>query len=357
MRALLFGAVFAFLGCGPLTPATDAGTGGGGGFSMIGGGGGATGGGGGSVTGGGGGTTGGGGGSVTGGGGGSTGGGGGATGGGGGSMDAGVDAGTTWQFAIMSLSPAPATSGEIVGFGETDAGVWAAGRNGRLYRSTGGPFTEQVVFSGTQPLDFEIASDGHMFIATTLRFFECTSDCHLFASWTEHQINPTNLSLSTLCVIDSTHVLAIGGQGSGNDGVAFRWNGTSIASSLTPIGVSDPKGCFKGNGGEFYIPGTDGIVNYTPSQQSFTPQASATANPWRGGGSVPGKDFVSGSSNRIAQLGGSTWTDVYTPSANSGVINVIVGLSATEAFGFGGGFSASGQSAFTYDGTTWRPLN
>jgi len=272
-------------------------------------------------------------------------------------MDAGVDAGTTWQFSIMSLSPAPANSGEIVGFGETDAGVWAASRNGRLYRSTGGAFMEQVVFSGQQPLDFEIAADGHMFFATTLRFFECAADCHLFASWTEHPINPTNLSLSTLCVIDSSHVLAIGGQGSGNDGVSFRWNGTSIASAPTTIGVTSPKGCFKGNDGEFYIPGTDGIVNYTPTQQSFTPQTSTTTNGWRGGGSVPGKDFICGSSNRVAQLAGGQWTDVYTPTANSGALNVIVGLSATEAFAFGGGFSSTGQAAYTYDGTTWRPLN
>jgi hypothetical protein len=62
-------------------------------------------------------------------------------------------------------------------------------------------------------------------------------------------------------------------------------------------------------------------------------------------------------SNRIAERVGSQWVDVFTPSANSGAINQIIGISATEAFGFGGAFSSAGQAAYTWDGTTWRALN
>ena len=53
---------------------------------------------------------------------------------------------------------------------------------------------------------------------------------------------------------------------------------------------------------------------------------------------------------------GSTWTNVLTRSGE-GSVNVVVGVSATEAFAFGGGFSSSGQSGWKWNGTTWVELN
>ena len=258
--------------CGPLTPPkTDAGNGGGGGVTGGGGGSTVTGGGGGNVV-----TGGGGGGSVTGGGGGTV------TGGGGGMTDGGDG---IWDFATLSFSPAPSNSGAIVGFAETDAGLWAMSGGGHLYRSTGGPFIEVLAFPGVQPLDFEGTATGHFFILTTVHFMECAADCADAGAWSDRRIAPANEVLDSLCVIADDHVLAVGSSGGGNDGVSYRWNGTTLAATSVALGAVGPDNCWKGASGDFFIPADDTVVRYSPTQESFALEPTALMPSWRGGGS------------------------------------------------------------------------
>jgi hypothetical protein len=357
-RALLAGLVAFVTACGPLSPpAGDGGVGGGGGTAgggggMTGGGGGTTGGGGG-ATGGGGGTTGGGGG-TTGGGGGTTGGGGGATGGGGGAADAG-----TWEFAGLGLTSTGSLSGTIVGLGESAGATWAMSSRGRLFRATGGAFTEVLTLTdGTttlQPVDFEVSPSGRMFVVTTVRFATCASACDQQASWTHASISASNEVLEALCVVDDAHVLALGSRGAANEGVAYRWNGTALSTTATLVGADSPRSCWRGQGGDFFIPAQDAVVRYTPSTEGFTPETTA-ATSWRGGGSAMGTEFVTAGGPLIARRSGTTWTTELTVSV-SGQLNVVLGASADEAFAFGGGPSSSGQAGYRFRGGAWAAMN
>ncbi len=324
--------------CGPLTPPkTDAGTGGGSGGGAMTGGGSATGGGG-AVTGGGGGSTGGGGGST---------GGGGATGGGDG----------TWDFGTMTLNPAPGNAGSIVGFAETDAGIFAISSSGRLYRSTGGPFAEQFAFPGLQPRDFEGSASGHLFMLTTVNFLHCATNCADAGAWAQTTISAGDEVLNALCVIGDDHVLALGGKGGADNGVSYRWNGTQLAASGMALGFYSPRNCWKGASGDFFIPVDDNVLRYSTTTEGFTAEPTGTMAGWRGGGSSPGHEWVSGLGPVISERGASSWATAFNPSGTSGAITAIIGVSPTLAFGFGGGFTSDGQSGYRYDGVSWSAMN
>ncbi|MDP3157285.1 MAG: hypothetical protein Q8N23_31725 [Archangium sp.] len=334
MRAAVWVAV-SFIACGPLTPPKM--DGGGGGGNVTGGGGGVTGGGsGGGATGGGGTTTGG--------------------GAGGGAMDAGDG---IWDFSSVALNPTPVNSAGVVGFAETDAGLYAVSSSGRLYRSTGGAFTELFAFPGLQPADFEGTASGHLFILSTVHFLECDSDCGDAGSWTDRQISASNEALDSLCVIDSAHVLAIGSRGSANDGIAYRWNGATLATAASLLGVAGPDNCWQSASGDFFIPAHDTVLRYSPSTEGFTPELTMTPmRGWRGGGSSPGHEWVTGVGPVIAERGQSSWSNVFAPTGTSGSSIVsVVGISPTLAFAFGAGGTSAGQAGYRFDGSRWSAMN
>ncbi|MBL8909287.1 MAG: hypothetical protein JNM17_01165 [Archangium sp.] len=326
--------------CGPLTPPQkDAGTGGGGATT-----------GGGSATGGG---SSNGGGSATGGG-----SGGGSTGGGtavGGGAAAGGGTAMTWTFSSIGMTPAPTNSGSIVGLAENDAGIWAMSGSGRLYLSTGGAFTEQLVLPQGQPVDFEGAPTGELFAISTVYFSVCRSSCADAGSWTQTRITASNETMESLCVVSGSHVLAVGSAGGSNDGMYHRYDGQTFDVGSTAFAAFSPNACWRGESGDFFIPVEDAIVVYEPGSLGFTPENTPGMPSWRGGGSALGSEWVAGSGPTIARRSGTNWTNVLTRSGE-GSVNVIVGVSATEAFAFGGGFSSSGQSGWRWNGTTWVEL-
>ncbi len=263
-----------------------------------------------------------------------------------------------WDFSTITLSPAPATSGAIVGLAETDAGIFAVSGSGRVYRSTGGAFNELFAFPGLQPLDFEVSDDGHFFIISTVHFLECASNCADAGAWTDRTISPSNEILDSLCVISGDHVLAVGSRGSSSDVIAYRWNGTTLATSAITVGATGPENCWRGASGEFFIPADDTVLRYTPSSESFTFEPTATPSNWRGGGSSPGHEWLVGAGPVIAERGSSSWTNVFMPTGTSGSsIVTVVGVSPTLAFAFGAGGTSSGQAGWRYDGTSWSAIN
>jgi hypothetical protein len=163
--------------------------------------------------------------------------------------------------------------------------------------------------------------------------------------------------MESLCVVDRNHVIAVGAQGSGDDGVMHRWDGSTFATNPTTIGSVRPRRCWKGASGDFFIPVDDNVLRYSPTGESFTPEATPMTSIWRGGGSGAGRDFVCGSGPTIWERGPvPTWAPRFTLSS-MGSINVIAVVSSTVAFGFGAGFTASGQAGYRFDGTSWAALN
>ncbi len=270
-------------------------------------------------------------------------------------MDAGDG---IWDFSSVALNPTPVNSGGIVGFAQTDAGLYAVSSSGRLYRSTGGAFNELFAFPGLQPVDFEGSASGHLFILTTVHFLECDSDCSDAGAWTDRTISASNEVLDSLCVIDGSHVLAIGARGNPDDGIAYRWNGATLASTASMIGGVAPDNCWRGASGDFFIPADDTVLKYSPSSEGFTPEPTMTPmTGWRGGGSSPGHEWVTGLGPVIAQRGQSSWTNVFAPSGTSGSSIVsVVGISPTLAFAFGAGGTSSGQAGYRFDGSNWSAM-
>ncbi len=329
-------AVVAFAACGPLSPPRmDAGQGGG---AATGGGtgGGATGGG----------------------------MGGGATGGGntgGGNTGGGApDAGLSWSFSSLGINTTSSATGSIIGLGETDAGVWAMSSSGRLYRSQGGPFSEVVALqdaqpSAYQPRAFVISASGRMFFVTTVWFATCASGCESQASWSFERINSGTTVLSTLCVIDDTHVLAVGDTGGSSDGVSYLWNGTSLNMSTTSLNVQRPVKCWKSaNTNDYLIAAANAVVRYDPMFQSFTVEPTVSMAAWTSGASVDGHDWVFASGPRVADFTTTPrWADVLTPASGIDTIRAVVGVSPTLTWGFGGSSSSSSQKLWRFNGTTW----
>jgi hypothetical protein len=254
------------------------------------------------------------------------------------------------------LTPAPASSGSIVGFAQTDGGVFAVSSSGRVYRSTGGPFTELFTFpGGQQPVDFEGSAAGDLFVISTVWFHACRADCGDAGAWSQTRITASNEVLTSLCVVDGAHVLAVGGAGGANDGVFHRWDGATFAANASALGNSSPRQCWRGGSGDFFIAVDDNILRYEPQTQGFTPEPTGTMRGWRGGGTALGTEWAAGSGPVIARRSGTSWTPVLDRSSQ-GSVNVVVGVSGTEAFAFGGGFSAAGQSGWRWNGTTWTEL-
>jgi hypothetical protein len=333
---MLGGFLCALAACGPLTPPQkDAGSGGGaatGGGASTGGG-------------------------ATGGGGGVTGGGGGATGGGATGGGAGGDGGAmAWEFSSVGLSPPATNSGSIVGFAETDGGTFAVSSSGRVYRSTGGPFVELFTLSDGQPVDFEGSPQGELFAISTVWFYACMSDCGDAGAWTQTRISAANEVMTSLCVVSGTHAIAVGAAGGNDDGVYHSWNGTTFTAASTALGYRSPRQCWRAASGDFYFPVGDAVLRYEPGTMGFTPEQTPSMS-WRGGGSALGSEWVAGLGPVISRrASGGTWTPVLTRSSE-GAVNVVLGVSGTEAFAFGGGFNANGQSGWRWNGTAWAELN
>ncbi len=270
-------------------------------------------------------------------------------------MDAGDG---IWDFSTVALNPTPVNSGGIVGFAETDAGLYAVSSSGRLYRSTGGAFSELFAFPGLQPADFEASASGHLFILSTVHFLECDADCGDAGAWTDRQISAANEALDSLCVVDGSHVLAIGSRGGASDGVSYRWNGTTLATTAAMIGAVSPENCWRSASGDFFIPADDTVLRYSPASEGFTPEPTMTPmTGWRGGGSSPGHEWVTGLGPVIAERGQSSWTNVFAPTGNSGSSIVsVVGISPTLAFAFGAGGTSTGQAGYRFDGSNWTAM-
>ena len=126
------------------------------------------------------------------------------------------------------------------------------------------------------------------------RTFTHGSNCADAGAWTDRQISASNEVLDSLCVIDGDHVLAIGSRGGANDGISYRWNGTVLSTTAQTIGLVGPENCWRAASGDFFIPGDDTVLRYSPTAESFTPEPTGPMRGWRGGGSSPGHEWVTG---------------------------------------------------------------
>ena len=184
--------------------------------------------------------------------------------------------------------------------------------SGRVFLSAGGPFQEYVNLGGYM-VDFAASSTGHFYAARTTKFTHCASNCADAGSWSEMNVPFTSASVVALCVVNDNNVLTIGSNGS-NDGIANKWNGTTLGGSNT-IGGTNPSDCFRAASGDFYIPSQDGIVRYAPTLGSYSLETIPGA--WRGGGSTTAGEWVTSRGPTFARHEATGWVTVGTPAPRS----------------------------------------
>lgn len=276
-----------------------------------------------------------------------------------GTSDAGTDAGVgPFTFGTVSI---PAQTGAITGLGEAAGAIWAASDRGRVYRSTGGAFQEVLTLndgSVLYALGMYVAPDGTLFVISTTRLARCASACDQAASWSYSSIQTADEVLESVCGTSATDVVIVASKGGANTGVAYSWNGGALGSLSSDIGATSPKGCWR-SGATLYFAARSAVVRYASGSFTAEPADLLDAGvvgyqPWYGGGTINGVEHVVGFGQRIARREGGAWKSVF--AGTTGSIRTLVQTAPSEAFAFGGGPSSSGQAAFRWDGSLWRPL-
>lgn len=278
---------------------------------------------------------------------------------GGGGVQTGGGAGTggggplPYRFGTVNIT-ATGSGGPVVGFAETDAGLYALDSQGTLLRSTGGPF--RALF--TLPDQFRAfagAPGGALFAVTTVSLWHCEGDCTDAGAWDEAPVAGTAFALGSLCVIDGSTVLVLGNAGGDNHGISHLWDGQSIGPEQTVSGRELGR-CFPSLSGDaFYLPARDAVVRYDVAGGSFTSEAAPTGG-WVSGGAVDGHVWVSGYGPSIAEREGAGWTSRLSLTRAS-AMGAVVGVGPSEAFGFvGTALSAGDQVIYRFDGSSWRAL-
>ncbi|MBL8919933.1 MAG: hypothetical protein JNJ54_13790 [Myxococcaceae bacterium] len=344
--------------CGPLTPLLpDAGTGGGAGGAAGGvQGGGAAGGSAGGASGG----TGGGAAGGTGG----TGGGtaGGAAGGtAGGTADAGLGS-FTWSNLVAQ--PAPGSLTWAVTVAARPGEAWVGMDSGKLYRSTGGPFTELTAFVLSGLTDLFVSSSGKVYaVAQGRTAAHClAADCSTAGAFTTvMSATASTDSFRGLCG-SGERVVAYGVRDT-STGVLYEFDGvgpwTKVSNNL---GVSTPKDCAVGPAGEVYVIGDTGIVRYeggatTPEPIDLMGQPAATwqsiALAVQGGVIVEAFAVGGGSGYRVARRNNqtATWTSLPPNPGAGSTLNTVLALRPSEFLAAG-----SGSTRFmAWNGAAWGP--
>jgi hypothetical protein len=277
-----------------------------------------------------------------------------------GSLDSGVtstvDAGSSWVFSSIGISPRP-TSGKVVGFAETDAGLMAMNSYGEMLRSAGGPFF-QVVKLPQQIVAFQASASGGFYAVGTVSFLFCLESCDVAASWTEIRVDQSRgISLKSVCVISDSNVLLVGNQSNYYDGVGVVWDGVTLGQP-TLTGRNNVGTCSVSASGGVLIPAENGAVRYDPLTRGFSAQEISPPQAWQAAGSAAGRDWLFASGPRAFEFRSPNWVSVISPQAGSDtseLVTTVVGTSSTTALAFGRSNSL-GQIAYRYDGTAWNVM-
>lgn len=282
---------------------------------------------------------------------------------GGGSADAGLG---NFVWANLTVLPAPTSSfTNAVAVSSRPGEAWVALDSGKLYRSTGGAFNEIVGFSLAGINDVYVSPSGKVFAVTQGRqAAHClAADCSAAANFTTVMIMASGTeNLKSLCG-RGEQVMALGVRDTAGVGTLYEFDSmqgqwTKVSNNL---GISTPRGCVIGPGGEVYVVGELGVIRYengatTPEPVDLMGQPAATWTGialWPNGTSIAEAMLVgSGSGYRFARRNNTAqnWTSLMPNTAGSAMYTVMA-LGPAEFLGAGSG---SGANKFMmWNGTSW----
>jgi hypothetical protein len=287
--------------------------------------------------------------------------------GGAGGGAAGGSGGGTGLFVWSNLvaQPAPSSFTYAITVAARSGEAWVGMDNGKLYRSTGGPFAELTGFVMSGLVDVYVSPMGKVYAVTQGRTAaHCVGpDCSMAAAFTT-VMSATAASTEVfrgLCGRDE-RVVAYGVRDT-STGVLYEFDGVGAWTKVSNnLGVATPQDCAVGPGGEVFVIGESGIVRYeqgatTPEPIDLMGQPAATwqglALAVQGGAIVEALAVGGGSGYRFARRNNQTasWTSLAPNPMAGSILNTVVALRPTEFLAAG-----TGSTRFmAWNGTTWGP--
>lgn len=237
--------------------------------------------------------------------------------------------------------------------------------NSKLYRSTGGPFTEVAGFLMASLNDVHVTPMGKVFVVSATRSAaHClAADCSVAANFTTAMTVSTADFFVSLCGAGE-RVFAVGSRDSGSTGLLYEFDGVSAWTKVSNnLGVASPSECQVGPGGEVYVVGSLGVVRYdlgalTPETVNLNGQPAAgwtsIALSVRAGAIAEAMIVGGGSGYRFARRDQATssWTSLM-PQPPGTSLSTVVAITPTEFLAAGSGSAAN--RFMSWNGTSWAP--
>lgn len=284
----------------------------------------------------------------------------------GGSVDAGLG---NFVWSNLGVMPVPSsTSTYAVAVASRPGEAWLGLDNGKLYRSTGGAFNELVGFLLSGINDLYVSPSGKVFVVTQGRSAaHClAADCSMAANFTTVMLMSGGTENLKLVCGSGERVMALGTRDTNGIGTLYEFDPllgqwTKVSNNL---GISTPRGCVIGPGGEVYVVGELGVVRYengatTPEPVDLMGQSTATwmgIAMWTSGGSITEAMLVgSGGGYRFARRNNTaqTWTSLMPNVTAGSAMYAVTALGPSEFLAAGSG--AAANKFMMWNGTAWVP--
>jgi hypothetical protein len=233
--------------------------------------------------------------------------------------------------------------------------------NSKLYRSTGGAFTEVTGFVLSSLSDVRVTPMGKVFVVSSARAaMHClAADCSVAGNFTPAMTVSTVDFFLALCGAGE-RVFAVGNRDSGSTGILYEFDGVSAWTKVSNnLGIASASECQVGPRGEVYVVGSLGVVRYengalTPETVTLNGQPAAGWNSIalgvQNGAIVEAMIVGGGSGYRFARRDQATssWNSLM-PQTTGSTLSTVVAISASEFLAAG-----SGSPRFmAWNGTAW----
>lgn len=262
--------------------------------------------------------------------------------------------------------PPPSTLTYAVAVASRPGEAYVGMDNSKLYRSTGGAFTEVSGFTMASLNDVHVTPMGKVFVVSSTRSAaHClAADCSVAANFTTAMTVSTADYFVSLCGAGE-RVFAVGSRDSGSTGLLYEFDGVSAWTKVSNnLGISSASECQVGPAGEVYVVGSLGVVRYdngalTPEPVNLNGQPAAgwtsIALGVRSGAIVDAMIVGGGSGYRFARRDQATssWNSLM-PLTGGSNLSTVVAISPTEFLAAGTGSGAANRF-MSWNGTAWAP--
>ncbi|MCA3016447.1 MAG: hypothetical protein INH41_29035 [Myxococcaceae bacterium] len=244
--------------------------------------------------------------------------------------------------------------------------AWVVLDSGRFYRSTGGLFAEVSGLMLAGARDVYLTPSGKVFAVSSGRTaLSCTAaDCTAAANHVQAMTVSSNETWSGVCGAGEV-VFGFGTGSSSTVSVLYQFTGGAWVKVSPNLGVSSPRWCQVGPGGEVFIAGTDGVSRYESGAATVEPidLAGQPAASWVSLAlSIRGTEIVEafvvggGGGYRFARRNQASrgWLSL-APNSVGQNLSTVVAVGVGEFLAAGTPSTSTGARFLSWNGSAWVP--